>query len=232
MKFFITLVTLLFLSVAIISEAQSYEVDVAMVLAVDVSSSVSEEHWVLQRDGLANAIESNEFYNSVRAGFEGKVAIAVLQWSTSSYLVINWVVVETLSDLQQLAIKIRALKRVESLGTCMSKALLKSAQLLEQWDGRAMRRLIDISGDGANDCPHYSATSDPNNFLTNLRNDITSKDITINGLPIIGSMEPHVDEFYAKYVIGGPGAFMLVAETVEQFETIMKKKLVIEISMN
>ena len=145
MKFCITLVTLFFLFVFPINgvQSQSYEVDVAMVLAVDVSSSVSEEHWELQREGLANAIESNEFFNSVRSGFEGKVAIAVVEWSSSSYLVINWTVVESRNDLQQLAIKIRALNRVENLGTCMAKALLKSAQLLEQWDGRAMKRLID-----------------------------------------------------------------------------------------
>ena len=232
MKFCITLVTLFFLFVFPINgvQSQSYEVDVAMVLAVDVSSSVSEEHWELQREGLANAIESNEFFNSVRSGFEGKVAIAVVEWSSSSYLVINWTVVESRNDLQQLAIKIRALNRVENLGTCMAKALLKSAQLLEQWDGRAMKRLIDISGDGANDSPNYSSNTDIGNVITTIRNNIINQNITINGLPIIGSIEPNVDEYYANFVIGGPGAFMLVAETVEQFETIMKKKLVIEVS--
>lgn len=227
MKFVITLVILLFLS--ILPALAQPRVDAAVVLAVDVSGSITGESWDLQRNGLAAAIESKEFYTSISVSYLGRVAIAIVEWGSTPHLVIDWVEVETHDDLKQLATRVRALSRSESGGTCMIKALNFSAALLEPWKNSAYKRIIDMSGDGKENC---STGVDNPLDVKIVSENIADQNITINGLPIITPSEPKIDDFYAEFVIGGPGSFMLPVEGFKDFESVMKKKLIIEVSQN
>ncbi len=223
-KFLWILITLLLLGSP--SKAE-ITYDAALVLAMDVSSSITDINWELQRNGLANAIESKEFITSVRVSFLGKILISVVEWSDSPIKVIDWTVLEEPEDFIVLASKIRTLKRVQNGSTCMIKALHFSALELNTLEGQVARKIIDVSGDGKDNCA--KGVDDPLD-TKQASNFITNQGITINGLPIITPQEPYVDDFYADYVIGGPGSFMVVVDGFKDFETVMKKKLIIEVS--
>jgi hypothetical protein len=70
------------------------------------------------------------------------------------------------------------------------------------------------------------------------RDEVISDGITINGLPImlkpvstIGSYNiPNLDIYYEDCVIGGPGAFVVNVRRLEDFESAIRRKLVLEIA--
>lgn len=194
-------------------------VDLALVLAVDVSGSITDASWRLQRDGIADALASDGFAHSIAAGQIGRVAVAVLQWGTMARIALAWRIVETPAEARALAEAIRRLEREESGGTCMGAAVRAAHQALAAWAEHASRRVIDVSGDGASNCgievapPRAAALADG---------------ITLNGLPIVTAAEPLVDRWYEDNVIGGPGAFLVVAEGYASFAEAFRKKLTIE----
>ena len=91
-----------------------------------------------------------------------------------------------------------------------------------------IRRVIDVSGDGANN-------SGP--FVTIVRDDVLASGITINGLPIMlkrpnsFTMDiENLDVYYEDCVIGGPGAFVIPIRERDQFKEATRTKLVLEIA--
>lgn len=200
-------------------QADDRPVDVALLLAVDVSGSVSDDNWHLQRDGIADAIGSPEFGHSISSGQIGRIAVLVLQWGSDAKVVIDWRVLTGRADARVLAAEIRELARTESGATCMGNMLVKAAAALAGWSDQATRRVIDVSGDGADNC---------NIELAPTRAAVLAQGITVNGLPIVTVTEPQIAEYYETKVIGGPGAFTVVAEGFESFARAMRFKLVIE----
>lgn len=205
------------------SAGERQPVDVALVLALDVSGSVSEDGWKIQREGIASAVGSDQFAQAVRRGQIGRIAIAVVQWGTAPRMVIGWRVVETSSETQALAREMRTMRRAESGGTCMGTMLKMITAELQAWDDYATRRVVDVSGDGASNCGID---------LPAMRAAALKEGITINGLPIVTPVEPKVAEWYANYVIGGPGAFTVIADGNQNFAEAFLRKLTVEIATN
>lgn len=197
------------------------EVDVALVLAVDVSGSISDNSWRLQRDGIADAIGSPRFAQSVTGGALGRIAIAVMQWGSDARLVLGWRTLMGGGDALALAAEIRGLSRVESGSTCMEKALAAAVVALAPWDALATRRVIDVSGDGHANC---------NGDVAGARTLALASGLTINGLPIITPTEPLIEDWYRSNVIGGPGAFIVPADGYPAFAEAFLKKLTNEIA--
>jgi hypothetical protein len=196
-------------------------VDVALVLALDVSGSVSEDNWKTQREGVASAIGSDQFAQAVRRGQIGRIAIAVVQWGTSPRMTMNWRVVETASETQALAADMRKMQRTEAGGTCMGTMLKFVTAELVPWDDYATRRVVDVSGDGASNCGIDFAA---------MRTAALKEGITINGLPIVTPVEPKIADWYGDNVIGGPGAFTVVADGNQGFAEAFLRKLTVEIA--
>jgi hypothetical protein len=213
------LVAILVVVAAISGRARGEAVDVALVIALDVSGSVSEDHWQLQRDGVAEAVGSRQFAAAVSAGQIGRVAVAVVQWGSGAAVAIGWRVIQGPGEASVMAGEIRAMARLESGATCMANALVKSGLALMAWEDGATRRVIDLSGDGADNC---------NIDVSAARAALLAQGITINGLPIVTSTEPKVDDWYERNVIGGPGAFLIVAEGHGSFAEAFLKKLITE----
>ena len=209
------------------SDVRAERVDVAIVLAIDESGSVSDDNWILQRDGLASALESVEFYNSIRSGYHGRTTVSVVTWSTTTHVSVPWTLASSRSDLRALADRIRSMRRVSNGMTCIARALKFSREYLVSsgWPAAAERMIIDVSGDGSENC--NDAKSDAN--LETERSIANSMDVTINGLPILAS-EADVDVWYEKNLIVGPSSFSLVVEGFADFERAMKIKLVREVS--
>lgn len=195
-------------------------VDVALVIAWDVSGSMSNDNYELQRSGTAAALRSAEVARAVQHGSIGRIAISVLQWSEQTAVSVDWTVVEDAGDLAKLADRVAGIERMSAGSTCMGQAIAAGIALLDRGP-EAIRHVIDMSGDGATNCLDNAILSDAL---------ATRPDITVNGLPIVTPVEPNVAEWYAASVVSGPGGFMEPAAGFPDVARAMMRKLILEIA--
>jgi Protein of unknown function (DUF1194) len=185
--------------------ALAQPVDVALVMAVDVSESVDESEYLLQHDGIARAFEDPILAATIAAGRRGAIEVAVLEWSDrdKQVVTVDWTRVGDAAS-----------------AAAIGDALLAARALFGSAPAPADRKLVDLSGDGmANIGPPVRETRDA----------LVADGITINGLAILAS-EPWLESYYDEYVIGGAGAFLLRAEDFSSFATAMHNKLLGEIA--
>ena len=199
------------------------QADVALVLAVDVSGSVSEERFHLQREGIAEALDSDAFAAALSSGGHGAVEIAVVEWAEEQAVIVPWTVLRNRGELKALAERLRRAPRSwVHTRTDPSGGIAAAERLFASVPLRPERRVIDVSGDGvqnAGEIPTGEA-----------RDEAVARDITLNGLPITSGDEPHVDEWYRANVVGGPGHFMIVADGFAAFADAFRQKLATEVA--
>lgn len=196
--------------------------DVAIVLAVDSSSSVNFSEFDLQMRGIAEAFRSTDVQQAIRNGPSGAVAITLVQWSGPFQVqqAVKWRLVTGKTSAEALAKEIEETPRYFSVGsTAIGQALTFSASMFKRLPWAAGRRVIDLSGDGANtDNPPVGPARDA----------VLKQGITINGLPI-QAQEVDIDIYYRDKIIGGHGSFMEVARDYDAFREAMTRKLIREI---
>lgn len=207
------------------------KVDLELVLATDVSRSIDEEEAALQREGTAAAFRSPEVIKAIRAGNLGKIAVAYVDWSLEGLnrVVIDWRVIRDRATAEAFAADLVGAPPTFGQRTSISSALTMASDMIlsNNYDGG--QKEIDVSGDG------------PNNAgleLAPVREEIVAKGITINGLPIITQngrfagpgYTADIDKYYANCVIGGRGAFVVVAHGFQDFAVAIRHKLILEIS--
>lgn len=205
-------------------------VDVALVLAVDVSRSIDEDEARLQREGYRTAVSDPVVVAAIRGGMVGAVGIAYVEWAGIEYqrTVIPWRRIAGQADADAWAAELATAPRSSLSWTSISGAIRHARQVMADCPWEATRRVIDVSGDGVN---NSGPPADQQ------RDAAVAEGITINGLPIIndrptfGRMPPvPLDDYYRENVIGGDGAFMIVAEDFESFGVAVKRKLIREIA--
>jgi hypothetical protein len=205
-------------------------VDTELVIAVDISYSMDPEEQALQREGYIAGLTSREFLNALRGGMHGKVAITYFEWAGpgDQRIVIPWRLVDGPEAATALANEIARAPYRRAMFTSIASALQFAKPLFEASGYNGIRRVIDVSGDGANN-------SGP--LLVPVRDDVLAAGITINGLPIMlkkpqaWSLDiENLDIYYEDCVIGGPGAFMLAIKERDQFKEATRSKLVLEIA--
>lgn len=205
-------------------------VDVELVLAVDISYSMDTDEQRLQRDGYAAALTSREFMQALREGIHGRIALTYFEWANSydQRIILPWRLIDGPESAGAVAAEIAKVSLQRASRTSISGALMRGQQLFEESPFRGLRRVIDVSGDGAN-----------NNGLivTEARDEVVGKGIVINGLPIMikrpnsWTMDiTNLDFYYEDCVIGGPGAFVIPIKSLEQFATAIRTKLVLEVA--
>lgn len=212
-----------------LAAAHARVVDLLLVLAVDVSRSIDEEEFTLQREGYAQALTDTTVLNAIRSGPMGAIAIAYMEWSGADLqtVIIPWTVIDGLAPAQKVAQILRTVPRPFGERTGVGAAIAQSIALIETAPHEGLRQVIDISGDGRN-----SSGGPPAPF----RDMAVEKGITINALPIVnnkptfGRIELDLPGFFRDEVIGGPGAFLQVAEGFTSFGAAIKAKLVREIA--
>jgi len=171
---------------------------------VDVSGSIDEEEAALQRRGYVAALQDERVLAAIRSGYHGRIAVTYVEWAGA-----------------------------QSIGTgawtSISGAIAFALERFAASPHAGRRRVIDISGDG------------PNNhgpFVLEARERAVKAGITINGLPIINDRPsrwglppfPELDLYYEDCVIGGRGAFIVVADGFEDFAASIRRKLILEIA--
>lgn len=212
------------------ARAAGMEVDVELVLAVDVSRSMSAEELEIQRHGYAAAITDPRVIEAIRAGMLGRIAVTYLEWAANfnQRVSVDWQVIEGEADAQAFAGKLMALTQQGMQRTSISGAIEKASELLEGNGFDGLKRVIDVSGDG------------PNNQGTPValaRDKAVAEGIVINGLPLMTSSSQYsafaiddLDLYYANCVIGGPASFSLPVTSWEEFPEAVRRKLIIELA--
>ena len=209
------------------------DVDLALVLAVDVSSSMSaSEQWV-QREGYVNAFRHPDLARAIGSGARGLVAVSYLEWAGPHHqrVVMPWTIIASYADARRFADGLANEPIRSQAGTSISGALVAAGDLFSKTPAAAVRRVIDISGDGPNNAGPPVAP---------IRNWLTDSGVIINGLPL---SLPHglpnrfqsfdadyLDLYYEHCVIGGPDAFVIGVDDLALFEVAIRRKLLLEIA--
>jgi hypothetical protein len=205
-------------------------VDVEVALAVDVSYSMDPDEQALQREGYMAAITSREFMHAISQGMHGRIAMTYFEWAGMHHrqIIVPWRVIDGPETADGFAADIGRARYTRASRTSISGAMLFAMPLFDGSGFRGVRRVLDISGDGVNN-------NGPPVTLT--RDEVLTKGITINGLPIMlkrpnpGTLDiENLDVYYEDCVIGGPGAFVIPIRERDQFKDAIRTKLVLEIA--
>jgi hypothetical protein len=209
-------------------------VDMLLVLAVDVSRSVTEPKFRLQREGAAAAITHPDVLKAITSGPNRRIAVCLVEWATvgQQTVVVDWTVIDGAGAARGFGDKLVEAPRSFSGSTAISGAIDFSVHQLERAPYAAERRVIDISGDGNNNSGRP---------VTEARDEAIAKGITVNALviltPLNESFRPEhtnpaggLEKYFQDNVIGGSGAFTVVAESHASFGRALTKKLIQEIA--
>jgi hypothetical protein len=212
------------------TRASAIPVDTELVLAVDVSYSMDPEEQQLQREGYIEALTSREFMQALRGGMHAKVAVTYFEWAGpfDQRIIVPWRLIDGPEAADGVAAEIARTSYRRASRTSISGALLFAKPLFDASGYNGIRRVVDVSGDGANN------SGQP---VVMVRDDLVASGITINGLPILlkrpntFTMDiENLDVYYEDCVIGGPGAFIIPIHNREQFKEAIRTKLVLEVA--
>jgi hypothetical protein len=217
-----------------LAQEEGGEVDLLLVLAADVSRSVDERKFRLQREGYAAAMVDPRVVNALAAGPSGRIAMCFVEWAgdADQNVVIDWTSIGTAEEAQAFANRIRNAPRAFVGRTSISAAVDFGVALLGRSPFHAPRRVIDVSGDGTNNAGRDIVLA---------RDAAVGQGVTINGLVILSDvplptnpLHTHppggLTAYYEQNVIGGPGAFVVEAQSFESFGQSLISKLIKEIA--
>ncbi len=204
--------------------AAAERVDMELIIAIDVSSSVDEQEYRLQMGGIAAAFRNPSVLDAIRSVGPGGLAVLVMQWSDNREQapVTEWRVIRSPADAVAFSRELRAAPRAIPGGqTSIAGAIEFAMGELATNGFEGNRRVIDVSGDGrANNGVHPMS----------LRDQAIEQGVTVNGLAILNE-EPFLDDYFEHSVIGGAGAFLMVADDYRDFAAAIQQKLLREIGL-
>jgi hypothetical protein len=217
-------------------QAGSERADVALVLAVDVSNSVTPERYRLQMDGIADAFADPDVQQAILSGPNKAMFVVLVQWSDRPTITIPWTLITDEESALQFGERVRADKRQWEGFTCMADALQYIYdRVLPLLPAPAERQIVNVSGDGRNNCgmlmPALPADKTPMVESTALIRDmLVAEGVTINGLPILeGDEAETLEAWFHQNVIGGLGSFLISAHGFADVRRAMRLKFVTEL---
>jgi hypothetical protein len=210
-------------------------VDLLLVLASDVSRSVDADKFKLQREGYAAAFSDANVINAITSGLHGQIAVSFVEWSgaESQRLLIRWTLIRDLDSAKRFGDQLLEIPRSFANSTSISGGIDFALAQFADAPFDAERRTIDVSGDGNNNNGRDVRLA---------RDEAVAAGVTVNGLAILTDQRfslssEHtnppggLEKYYRDNVIGGPGAFVLVAKDFSSFGNLLIKKLIAEIAL-
>jgi hypothetical protein len=229
------------------ANAEDTQVDTALIVSVDVSNSVDSDRYKLQMEGIAKALEDPGVIEAIAGGPNGGILFSMVTWADRPNFTLPWVRIASKEDALAVAQRVRKLPLQGGEFTCMTR-MLRSAndKIVPQIPAKATRVVIDVSGDGPDNCN----ADEP---IEKVRDELVANGVTINGLPILeganaggagtpptAAVPPNpaadpqlpngLEDWYKTHVQAGPGSFVLTANGYGDFARAIRQKFVIEIS--
>ena len=209
-------------------------VDMTLVLVSDVSRSVDDAEFLMEKAGYAAALNDPRVIAAIRGGAVGAIAIAYVEFAGSYEVntVLDWRVVRDAASARQFTDALDNAPRSYWGRTSISGGIDRAMRLLAESGFEAQRRVIDVAGDGTNNSGREAAAA---------RDDAVAAGVTVNGLAIINEHPvsytyAHVQppggltEWYRQNVIGGAGSFVVEVREFPAFGEAMTRKLINEIA--
>ena len=207
------------------------EVDLALVLAIDISGSIDPDEARLQRQGYVEAFRDPFIVKAILGGNHGRIAVAYFEWSDAwvQKLLIDWTLLDSEAAIEAFARRLSDAPISIARRTSISGAIRYAVPMYGRLPYEPERKVLDISGDGSNN---------DGGLVTDLRHDALKERIVINGLPIMNGRpnpfgfpaEDDLDKYYLHCVTGGPRSFVEVARSFEDFPRAIRKKLLQEVA--
>jgi hypothetical protein len=210
--------------------ASDTTVDLELVLAVDVSVSMSLNELKIQRDGYVAALTDPDVLRAIKSGPHGRIAVSYFEWAgvTSQQLIVPWTAISGAEEAAAVAAKLERLPTWQPRRTSISGALDYRADLLARSPYDGIRQVIDVSGDGANN---------EGRPVTMARDAAVARGVAVNGLPVMAGWSnfgrndvARLDEYYDNCVVGGPGAFVIAVNNWNEFPAAIRRKFLLEIA--
>ncbi len=203
------------------------EAGLELVLLADASGSIDAGELAFQRQGYAAALSDPRVVAAIEDSLYGTVAVTYVEWASTTAVVVGWAIIDDLDSAQAFAAALIGPPRLARGSNAIGAALLEGKRLIETNDIDAPRAVIDFSGDSIRN------SSGPT--IGAAREAVLAAGITINALPILRPEDgrragANLEAEYASRIIGGPGAFMVTAESRASFAETVRRKLVLEIA--
>jgi hypothetical protein len=219
-----------------VAAAAAEKVDLLLVLAADVSRSVDSAKFQLQREGYAAATSDPRVLDAIRSGRIGRIGLTFVEWSgaESQRVLIDWTSIGNAEEAKGFGDRLLEMPRSFADRTSISGAIEFSMGQLAKAPYESERRTIDVSGDGTNNAGRE---------ITLARDEALAQGVTINGLVILSETplawnpdhtnpQGGLENYYRTHVIGGSGAFVMVAENFASFGHAIVRKLIAEIALS
>ena len=207
------------------------KVDLELALGIDVSGSVDEEEAILQRNGYIAAFRHPSIVDAIKHGALGRIAVFYYEWAGFGHMktIAPWTLIEDKESADAFANILTRDQPETARRTAIAAAISYGARSFDANGFAGKRRVLDISGDGPNNWGERVDTA---------RDWAVTRGITINGLPIVNDRPSFfgrppmkdLDLYYRDCVIGGPGAFYVVAKDFKDFARAVLRKLILEIA--
>ncbi len=209
-------------------------VDLALVLVTDVSRSIDDAEFDLEKDGYVTAFTNAAVVKAIQGGAIGKIAVSYVEFASNYEVraVVDWSVIADAASAKDFADRVRSAPRSFWGRTAISAGIDRAMDALAESGFEATRRVIDVCGDGTNNAGREVEDS---------RDEAVAAGVTINGLAIINDHPvawtyAHVQppgglaNYYRANVTGGPGSFVLEVHDFRDFGEAMTRKLISEIA--
>lgn len=213
------------------TRAAGQPVDLELALGIDVSGSVDDEEAMLQRQGYIAAFRDPEIIHAIETGILGRIAVGYYEWAGYGHMrvITDWTLIDGRAASHAFADSLERNPPQTAFRTAISSAIDFAAGWFDLNEFEGTRRVVDISGDGANNW---------GGSVTAARDRAVAQGVIINGLPIVNDRPgpsgrpqlPNLDLYYENCVIGGPGAFIVVANSFAEFAEAVRRKLILEIA--
>lgn len=226
------------------------QADTALVMAVDISQSVDENRYRLQMEGIAQALEDPDVIRVITSGPRKSVLFTLIGWADRARVLLPWTWIASASDAAAVARMLRSLPVASGEYTCVGRLMKYLSDVtLAQLPVKAERVVVDVSGDGPDNCTSLQ-------YVDDLRDKLVDRGTIINGLPILedgtereierwnrapGSTQHEfplpskedaktLTRWYERHVMGGAGAFVITAQGYEDFARAIRRKFILEIA--
>jgi hypothetical protein len=205
-------------------------VDLELVLLADASRSIDDDEIRFQRRGYATAITDRAVVAAIMNGYDKRIAVTYVEWGdeTSQEVVVPWTIIDGPGSAADFAARLLAAPRLASGMNAIGSAIAVAQALIENNDIDGHRRVIDFSGDSAN---NFGGVP-----IAVARGAALASDIVINGLAVLclkcsgPPVSYDLATAFKEFIIGGPGAFVVTADGSASFAGAVRRKFLLEIA--